>query len=442
MKYQDFKFLLDVYSSRAKKERVSDFDLGKVRERFSEIVDAVGIDSRLLKQHKSEQTGEMVKFGRGKPQFCFPETICDFCAELLLRYTSPDFKKIRSADFTSVDPATSLFLIDGFTRYLQELGHDIHTIILERWKMDRRLHHHTNVLKLELFNASKKLVNSTKKYEQSLGYEDSTYFIRHMTVEVNYLIDLIEQTFFEFESARLVEISEVATVDSAEMERGVAYKDRSRTIILADALEYDENYQKLLKKLNKIIVEPGFKQGAKGRYHKIVAQLSNIRKKYEAILDNESYENYVSEKEPPEFRLKHPMEILCGAVLSALDNQLDQIAREEAESCLSEDQIRNREEGIRILRDYYEKRGVSFDLPCIDDNEEELFVNEFPDHEVKGIIKFPCCKAEKVVVYKGSTGCSAIKCPQCGQISIFDFDKMVSETVSQIRHSNFQSREF
>ncbi len=430
MEYRDFKFILDVYSKRKTKEGTLEFDLGKVREKFTEIVDAVGIDSHLLKQHKSEQTGEMVKFGRGKPQFCFPETIGDFCAELILRYTSSDFKKIRSADFTSVNPATSLFLIDGFTRYLQDLGHDVHTIILERWEMDRRLHHHMNVLKLELSNASEGLVNSAQRYEQSLGYEDSAYFIRHMTAKVNYLADTIEQIFSEYESGRYEEIAEKATVDSAEKERTAAQEDILRTAILADALEHDENYQKLLKKLDKIIAEPGFKQGAKGRYNKTAAQLSNIRKEHEIAL----FGNAVLEKTMPSFNLKHPMEILHNAVLSVLENQLDQIEREETESGLTEEQTKEREEGIRILRDFYEKRGANFDLPGIDKEEEELFVNRLPDHEVKGIIKFSCCEAERIVVYKGSTGCSAIKCPQCSQLSIFDFDKMTSETVSKIRH--------
>ena len=87
MEYKDFAFLLNIYCKRKAGEAEAVLDLGKVREKFSEIVDAVGIDSHLLKQYRSEQTGEMVKFGQGKPQFCFPETICDFCAELILRYT-------------------------------------------------------------------------------------------------------------------------------------------------------------------------------------------------------------------------------------------------------------------------------------------------------------------------------------------------------------------
>ena len=129
MKYHDFKYLLDVYSERKPREEGQEHDLGKIREKFTEIIDAIGIDSSLLKQHRDERNGKMVKFGGGKPQFCFPETVCDFCVEIILQYTSADFKKIRSAEFSSVNPAVSLFLIDGFKRYLSDLGHDRFTIV-------------------------------------------------------------------------------------------------------------------------------------------------------------------------------------------------------------------------------------------------------------------------------------------------------------------------
>lgn len=434
MKYHDFRFVFDFYSEHKLKGKDSEFDLGKVREKFTEIVDAVGINSRLLKQFRDEQSGKMVKFGRGKPQFCFPETVCDFCAELIFRYTSPDFKKIRAAKFTTVNPEVSLFLMDGFTRYLQDLGYDVYTIVSERWKMDRRLHHHLNVLKFELSNASMELASSAQKYEQFLRYEDSAYFIRHMVTKVNCLAGTIEQIFSEYEAGRYEEIAKIAAADSAEKERTMPQEDILQESLLADALEHDKKYQKLSKKLDDIIAEPGFKRGAQGRYNKIAAELSSIRREHEIALFGDT----VSERVKPDIYLKHPMEILGDAVFSVLENQLNQIEREETESSLTEDQVKKREEDIHILREFYEKRGVSFDLPGIDNEEEELFASSLPNHEVKGKIAFSCCETERIVVYKGSTGCSAIKCPQCGQISIFDFDKMASKTVSQIRHSKFQ----
>lgn len=437
MKYYDFKFLLDIYSERKPREEGQEHDLGKIREKFTEIIDAVGIDSRLLKQYRDEQNGEIVKFGGGKPQFCFPETVCDFCVEIILQYTSADFKKIRSAEFASVNPAVSLFLMDGFTNYLRDLGHDIHTIVLERWKMDRRLHHHANVFKSELTRACGELADSAKKYEHFLGYEDSVYLIQHMVTQVNYLHDMIDSISSEYQSARYDEIGEVAMLGSRNMDQDAASVDFFQAIALADILEKDAEYQGLLRKRDKILVEPGFKQNLKGRYNKISSKISSIRNKHEIKLFGKS----LSEELRPQFDLKHPMEILVDAIMSVDENERERIEREEKEATLTEEQIQQREEGIRILREFYEKRGVSFDLPDISDEEEKIFVNSLPDHEMKCVIKFPCCETEEIVVYKGSSGQCAVKCPSCGMVSIFNFKDMTAKTVSEVRRADHTVRD-
>lgn len=429
MKYYDFRTILDRYSERNPRDKSQQHDLGKIREKFTEIVDAVGIDSHLLKQHRDGETGGMVKFGGGKPQFCFPETVCDFCVKIILQYTSADFKKIRSAEFASVNPAVSLFLMDGFTNYLRDLGHDIHTIVLERWKMDRRLHHHANVFKSQLTRACRELADSAKKYEQFLCYEDSVYLIQHMVTQVNYLHDTIDSISSEYQSARYDEIGEVAMLGSRNMDQDAASVDFFQAIALADILEKDAEYQDLLRKRDKILAEPGFKQSLKGRYNKISSKISSIRNKHEIKLFGKS----LLEELRPQFDLKHPMEILVDAIMSVDENERDRIEHEEKEATLTEEQIQQREEGIRILREFYEKRGGSCDLPDISSEEEKLFVNSLSDHEIKGVIKFPCCEAEEIVVYKGSSGECAIKCPNCGCMSIFSFDRMTTRTISEMR---------
>ena len=53
--------------------------------------------------------------------------------------------------------------------------------------------------------------------------------------------------------------------------------------------------------------------------------------------------------------------------------------------------------------------------------------------EMKGIIKFPCCGKERIMVYSGSSGQCAVKCPNCGKTSIFNFKEMTAKAVSEIR---------
>lgn len=47
-------------------------------------------------------------------------------------------------------------------------------------------------------------------------------------------------------------------------------------------------------------------------------------------------------------------------------------------------------------------------------------------YEIKGMISYPCCNKEKIIVYAGATGKSSNKCPRCGRYAVFDFDNMTS----------------
>ncbi len=43
---------------------------------------------------------------------------------------------------------------------------------------------------------------------------------------------------------------------------------------------------------------------------------------------------------------------------------------------------------------------------------------------VVGVIQYPCCPTEKVIVYEGAHGKVSNKCPRCGRFAEFDYDRM------------------
>lgn len=53
--------------------------------------------------------------------------------------------------------------------------------------------------------------------------------------------------------------------------------------------------------------------------------------------------------------------------------------------------------------------------------------------KIKGMILYPCCKSEKIVVYEGSSGKCSIKCPRCGHYAVFDYDNMDSNPGQTLR---------
>lgn len=170
-------------------------------------------------------------------------------------------------------------------------------------------------------------------------------------------------------------------------------------------------------------------KGKKIKYNKIKSELDSIKRQHEIDLFGES----LPEESMPRLTLKHPIEILSEVVMSVRENELIQIECEENMANLSREQDKERTAVIEALKELYENCGVCFDLPNIDKEEDKLFVCKLPEHEVKGIIKFPCCTTEKIVVYKNSSGHGAIKCPRCGRFSVFNFDEMTAETVDEKR---------
>ena len=53
--------------------------------------------------------------------------------------------------------------------------------------------------------------------------------------------------------------------------------------------------------------------------------------------------------------------------------------------------------------------------------------------QLKGIILFPCCPNEKVIVYEGSKGSTSNKCPRCRKMAVFNFDRMTAAAAAPIR---------
>lgn len=87
---------------------LNDRDMGKARDKFTELLDAIGLDRDLLKTDKAikDADGRSVKSG----SYIFPKGSVDFCADLILNYTSPDYKKMRKAKFEDMSLDEVIFL--------------------------------------------------------------------------------------------------------------------------------------------------------------------------------------------------------------------------------------------------------------------------------------------------------------------------------------------
>ena len=63
-------------------------------------------------------------------------------------------------------------------------------------------------------------------------------------------------------------------------------------------------------------------------------------------------------------------------------------------------------------------------------------MEQIKTEEEKGIIPFPCCPGEKIIVYECMQGRTSNKCPRCGKYAVFDFEKMISYKGMPLRGVN------
>ncbi len=55
------------------------------------------------------------------------------------------------------------------------------------------------------------------------------------------------------------------------------------------------------------------------------------------------------------------------------------------------------------------------------------------DCRVKGMIPYPCCPKETVIVFLDAHGQVSNKCPRCGKFARFDYDRMTATAARAFR---------
>ncbi len=406
----------------------AEHDIGKVRDKYTEILEAVGIDKELL-QAKGKVTdiyGKILRSG----SYIFPEQSVDFCVAVIQKYTSRDFKKLRSADFDEMAIGEVVFLVRGFCIMLRNLGHPEEVVLEQYNAMERRMGYKLRLASDELEQQLDAIRELAKEYERSyisFNYYDKTYFLRYMASKVEATRRFIESVYGSYTDIRSEELSDMALEESYKESSQTSIERINKEMIFFDALEHDDEYQKLLRQQENLIAEDTFIKNKQARFRKIQVQLAEIREKHQMEL----FDELLDEEEDAPLTVRHPMDVLKKAVEDAESWIKDHAERDEAEAEKTPEDIEQEKAEIERMRQLLEERGVNlnFDLPNTDEQEEEIFVQSGNlAWEVKGTIQLPCyCKEGQITAYKGIKGKCAMKCPGCGYYVLIDYDKMVAE---------------
>ncbi len=388
----------------------------------------MGIDKELLraKEKVTDIYGKTVKGGA----YIFPKQSVDFCVTVIQKYTSRDFKKLRSADYDEMAIDEVVFLVRGFYIMLRNLGCS-EKIALEQYKvMERRMGYKLRLASVELERQLDAIRELAKEYEHSyisFNYCDKTYFLRYMASKVEATRCFIESVYGSYTDIRSEELSDMALEESYKESSQTSIERINKEMIFFDALEHDDEYQKLLRQQENLIAEDTFIKNKQARFRKIQVRLAEIREKHQMELFGE----LLDEEEDAPLTVRHPMDVLKKAVEDAESWIKDHAERDEAEAAKTPEDIEQEKAEMERMRQLLEERGVNlnFDLPNTDEQEEEIFVQSGNlAWEVKGTIQLSCyCKKGQITAYKGIKGKCAMKCPGCGYYVLVDYDEMTAK---------------
>lgn len=428
MRICGFDKVFESFSTKNPSTVEAEHDIGKVRDKYTEILEAVGIDKELLraKEKVMDINGKTVRGGA----YIFPEQSVDFCATVIQKYTSRDFKKLRSADFDEIAIDEVVFLVRGFYIMLCNLGYS-EKIVLEQYNaMERRMAYKLRLAIVELERQLDAIHELAKEYEYSyisFNYYDKTYFLRYMASKVEAMRHYIESVYGSYTDIRTDELSNIALEESYKESPQTSTERINKEMIFFDALDHDGEYQKLLRQQENLIAEDTFIKNKQMRFRKIQVRLAEIREQHQMELFGE----LLDEEEDAPLTVRHPMDVLKEAVEDAESWIKDYAKRDEAEAAKTPEDIEREKAEMERMRQLIEERGVNlnFDLPNTDEQEEEIFVQSGNlSWEVKGTIHLPCyCKKGQITAYKGIKGKCAMKCPRCGYYVLVDYDEMTAK---------------
>ena len=171
-------------------------DMAKERAKYAEVVEAVGISSRLLKQACEDADANQT----GKTRWAIPEASTEFVMWLLDEYTSRDFKELRRANWYGVSLNTTNKLMDGFCSMLLNLGYDPNVINEQRLLMARRLHYALRSQRSEVDTAIGELSAKLEEYEHSfrMNKSDLAYFYGFVKTQISNLTGYIDEVYEDF----------------------------------------------------------------------------------------------------------------------------------------------------------------------------------------------------------------------------------------------------
>lgn len=316
VKTVSFKTVFDKYSKLGKaRNEISGHKESQVREKFTDIVDAIGIEACLLR--RGDKFNSPLEI---------PETSVDFLVDVLDWHTSPEAKALRKGDFLNVSAKTKAWLINGFIDYLENRCYDAKVIEHQRQRMEYRmkcsLQKNLDILRITLNSIHAHVSALRNSLSSYFTYEDQVLFAEFANNKVEELADYLQDVAAYLDDGRGMEIHDSALDELNNSNDADIMERQLRQEQVFKAISKDKRYKKLEANRDAIIAEEDFVKKKKGRYQKIVEEMQAIADGYE----RDFFGDVMPDEPEPHFVLKHPHIALAEAI--AYKKEVDEDRKE------------------------------------------------------------------------------------------------------------------
>lgn len=313
MEYLTFDKIYEKYSEEVRAKSDAGHKVGQVREKFTEIADAVGIDKNLFRTYCGCDGEPVIKNVNPQTPLQFPETSVDFVMTILKNHGDRDYKELRRGNFDDVDLEVLEFLLKGFTEFVKNLGYDKNIILRENYNMRKRMRMTWHRSRDELILQCAKLIADAEDYNNTLvnwNQDDTSVFVPYMTQRVKNLRENISFIHSTYTDIRGDELSELALEETAKKSDSESMEKMYMELQLGHELMNDEKYQSLVKKRDELIASYDFVKNKKSAYDTINKKISDIYEKHRQKIFGDT----VEEDDESEMNLKSPYEVLLEAI--------------------------------------------------------------------------------------------------------------------------------
>lgn len=284
---------------------------GQVREKFTEIIAAVGIDGNMLKANIEEDDDIDAKLAAvtNATPYAIPDKSVEFVLEILKKHTSSEFKKIRRGDFQEASLEELIWLINGFVEMLAGLGYPQNLIRQQRTLMEKRLDIHIHASLDDIKKACEEILEQAEKYSEfsvNLNHDDRSCFLPFIASSIRGLSDHLADVHSAYSDIRSDEIYDIAVEESEK----ISAKDIALDMQEAELIASDEELQGWIRQRNKIVGEYGFVKNKLKDYNIVNERINRRLEQIHKLV----YGTSVSPKDSV-MTLTHPNRVLLESIM-------------------------------------------------------------------------------------------------------------------------------